>query len=58
MKYHNCEIKKVYLDLGEEKESLNCGYEIYKDNKYINIALTLSNAKEFIDSGFNLDYLG
>ena len=58
MKYHNCEIKKVYLDLGEEKETRNCGYEIYKDNKYINIALTLSNAKEFIDSGFNLNYLG
>lgn len=58
MKYHNCIIKKVYTDLGEENKRLNYTYEIYnKDGKYINVALTLSSAKEFIDSGFNQIYL-
>ena len=57
MKYHNCIIKKVKEDLGEDDERLNYIYEIYKDGKFINNALTLSTAKQFIDSGFNENYL-
>ena len=57
MKYHGCEIKKVKDDLGENTERLNCSYEIYKDGKKIQTALTLSNAKEFIDSGFDINVL-
>lgn len=57
MKYHTYQIKKVSADLGEENSRLNCTYEIWKDGKYINNALTLSTAKEFIDSGENDIYL-
>lgn len=57
MKYHGHEIKRVKMDLGEERESLNCIYEIYKDGKYIQTALTASTAKEYIDSGYNEIYL-
>lgn len=57
MKYHKCEIKKIATDLGEEDARLNFTYEIYKDNSYLNTALTLSTAKQYIDSGFNDNYL-
>ena len=57
VKYHGCLIIKVYADLGEERESDNHLYEIYKDGKYINTAITYSSAKEFIDSGFDSNYL-
>lgn len=57
MKYHKHEIKKVYTDLGEEEAKLNYTYEIYKDGEYINTALTLSTAKDYIDSGYNETYL-
>lgn len=57
MKYHNHEIKKVSTDLGEEDPRLNYTYEIYKDGKYINTALTLSTAKTYIDSNYNETYL-
>lgn len=57
MKYHKCEIKKVATDLGENEARLNFTYEIYKDNKYLNTALTLSTAKEYIDSDFDDNYL-
>lgn len=57
MKYHKHIIKKVYADLGEINDRLNYIYEIYKDGKYINTALTLSSAKDFIDSGYNTNYL-
>lgn len=57
MKYHGCEIKKVRDDLGEDDERLNCSYKVYKDGKYVNVALTLSTAKEFIDSNFDPMYL-
>ena len=58
MKYHNYIIKKVHEDLGEDDERLNYVYEIYdKDGKWINDALTLSTAKEYIDSGLNPNYL-
>lgn len=56
MKYHNYIIKKVKDDLGEEyNESLNCVYD--KNGKYINECLTLSNAKEYIDSNFDSNVL-
>ena len=57
MKYHKHEIKKVYTDLGEDDDRLNYTYEIYKDGKYIQTALTLSTAKEYIDSDYNENYL-
>ena len=57
MKYKGFEIKKVKTDLGEEDERLNYTYEIYKDGKYIQVALTLSTAKEYISSGCNENYL-
>lgn len=53
MKYHKCVIKKVPTDLGEDNPRLNYTYEIYQNNRYIDTALTLSSAKEFIDTGFN-----
>ena len=57
MKYHKHEIKKVYTDLGEEDKRLNYTYEIYKDGEHIATALTLSTAKDYIDSGYNETYL-
>ena len=57
MKYHGHEIKKVPMDLGEENPKDNKAYEIYKDGKYIEVAWTLSNAKEFIDTGYDRTYL-
>ena len=58
MKYHKCTIKKVPTDLGEDNPKLNYTYEVYDENeKYINVALTLSSAKDFIDSGFDTNYL-
>lgn len=57
MKYHKHEIRKVFTDLGEENPRDNFTYEIYKDDVYINTALTLSTAKTFIDSGYNETYL-
>ena len=58
MKYHNHIIKKVYTDLGEEDNRLNYTYEIYDSiGKYIATALTLSTAKEFINSGYDQNYL-
>lgn len=57
MKYHNHEIKKVPTDLGEENPRKNYTYEIYKSGEYINTALTLSTAKDYIDSGYNETYL-
>lgn len=57
MKYHGHEIKKIHTDLGEEDARLNYTYEIYKDEKLINTALTLSTAKEYIDSGYDERYL-
>lgn len=53
MKYHKCLVKKVPTDLGEDDPRLNYTYEIYKDNNYIDTALTLASAKEFIDAGFD-----
>lgn len=57
MKYHNHEIIKVPTDLGEDDSKLNFTYEIYKDGEYIQTALTLSTAKDYIDSDYNEAYL-
>ena len=57
MKYHKHEIKKIPEDLGEEDKTKNYVYKIYKAGKYIQTALTLSTAKEYIDSGYNEIYL-
>ena len=57
MKYHGHVIVKVKADLGEEDERKNCLYEIYKDGEYIQTALTISTAKEYIDTGYNENYL-
>lgn len=57
MKYKGHTIKKVFTDLGEEDNRKNCVYEIYKDGKYINTALTIDTAKEYIASDYNDTYL-
>ena len=57
MKYKGHIIKKVHEDLGEENPKKNCVYEIYKDGEYINTALTIDTAKEYIASGYNDTYL-
>lgn len=57
MKYHNHIIKKVREDLGEEDERKNCLYYIYKDGKYIQVALTLSTAKMYIDTDYDENVL-
>ena len=57
MKYHKCVIKKVATDLGEDDPRLNYTYKIYKDGEWLDNALTLSSAKEYIDSGFDDNYL-
>ena len=57
MKYHKHVIKKISADLGEENPNLNYTYEIYKDGKYINTALTLSTAKTYIDNDYDETYL-
>lgn len=58
MKYHKHEIKIVPSDLGELNERDNKLYEIYdQDGQYINTALTLSTAKDYIDSGYDDTFL-
>lgn len=57
MKYHGCLIEKVASDLGEDDPRLNFVYEIYHEGKWKNEALTLSTAKQYIDSGFDENYL-
>lgn len=57
MKYHKHEIKKVYADLGEENEKDNRVYQIYKDGQHINEAITLNSAKDYIDNGYDDNYL-
>ena len=57
MKYHGHEIKKVPTDLGEDDPKLNFTYEIYKDGEYVEVALTLNSAKNYIDSGYDDNFL-
>ena len=57
MKYHKHEIRKIHEDLGESDPKDNCVYEIYKDGEYIEVCLTLNNAKEFIDTDYDRNVL-
>ena len=57
MKYHNHEIKKVYADLGEEREKDTRIYQIFKDVIFINEAITLNSAKDYIDNEDDDNYL-
>ena len=57
MKYHGHEIIRKNANLGADKPRDNAVYEIYRDGKYIQVALTVSTAKEYIDSGYNEIYL-
>ena len=57
MKYHKHEIRIVPADLGEEDPRDNKLYEIYRDGEYINVALTLSTAKSYIDHDYDQAYL-
>ena len=57
MKYHGHEIIKKPADLGEDEQRKNCIYEIRKDGRWVQNALTLSTAKQYIDSGYNETYL-
>ena len=57
MKYHGHIITKTPEDLGEENPRDNFVYKIEKDSQFIANALTLSTAKQFIDSGYNQAYL-
>lgn len=57
MKYHGHEIIKTPTDLGEENPRKNFTYEIFKDGKYINTALTISTAKTYIYNDYNETYL-
>lgn len=58
MKYHNHYIIKEDMDLGESDKRLNCVYYIYnQSNVKIAVALTLTSAKDYIDSGYNNNYL-
>ena len=59
MKYHKHIIKPVKEDLGFEDDKDNKVYEVYDpDGKYLNTCITLSNAKEWIDSGYDDNLLG
>lgn len=57
MKYHKHEIKRINTDLGESQKAKNCVFQILKNGEYIATALTVSTAKEYIDSGYNDNYL-
>ncbi len=57
MKYRKHEIKKVYADLGEENEKDNRVYQIFKDGQFINEAITLDSAKDYIDNDYDDNYL-
>lgn len=57
MVYRGYTIKEVNEDLGESDDRMNRIYEIYKGDNFINTALTLSSARDYIDSGLNENYL-
>ena len=59
MKYRKHTIVKTYEDLGgEDDKRLNYVYNIYDANgKWLNVALSLDSAKEYIDSGYDQNYL-
>lgn len=54
MKYHDHIIKIVSEDLGESDPKLNRVYEIYdQQGELRGITITLNNAKEYIDTGYD-----
>lgn len=63
MKYHGHIIKKVFEDLGYEENNMNYVYYIYENeqaeaqNDYLNVAWSLTCAKDYIDSGHDPTYL-
>jgi hypothetical protein len=57
MKYHGHEIIKVPEDLGENDARRNAVYKIFKDGVYKATALTTGTAKDYIDTGYNENYL-
>ena len=57
MKYHGHILKKVY-DSSIDDGGDQFYYEIYdKDGKYLNNTLFLQSAKDYIDSGYDDNYL-
>lgn len=57
MKYHKHIIIKTSDDLGDE-DGRNYVYTIYNENGcFIDEALTLSTAKDFIDNNYDQNYL-
>lgn len=58
MKYHGHIIKKIYADLGEENENKNRVYQIFnKEGKFVNEALILNSAKDYINNKYEKTYL-
>lgn len=58
MKYHNHTIVPKMEDLGYDDPKDNKVYLIFdKDGNYITVAWSMSNAKEYIDSGYDARYL-
>lgn len=59
MKYHGHEIIKVKEDMGYsgDDDFLNYVYKIYKDGEYMGEAWSLNTAKEYIDTGYDTNYL-
>ena len=56
-KYMGHIIVKIPEDLGEDEEDMNYLYKIYKDGKFIQEALTLDTAKEYIERGYDENVL-
>lgn len=57
MKYHGHILKKEHEDLGEPEEKFNFLIHIYKDGEEIAVAASFGSAKDFIDSGYDSNYL-
>lgn len=58
MKYHKHTIVPKAEDLGYEDKKLNKVYLIFdQDGHFLTTTWTMSNAKEYIDSGYDTTYL-
>lgn len=51
-KYKGHIIVKIFIDLDENNKKCYYVYKIYKGDKLLNEALTLSKAKEYIDNNY------